>query len=115
MGSAATVAFAAVAGKALDMAGGYDAGDAVGAGQDRSYRRRDGPSHGVNRARWAGLRFTRLRRRQRGQAFLAQAGFDVNEILSALPATLALATAGELGLADACRLIASNVVSGLQA
>ena len=49
----------------------------------------------------------------RGQAFLAQAGFDANEILSALPATLALATAGELDLASAAD-IASNVLSGFQ-
>ena len=46
----------------------------------------------------------------RGQAFLAQAGFDANEILAVrLPATLALATAGELDLASAAD-IASNVL-----
>ena len=49
----------------------------------------------------------------RGQAFLAQAGFDANEILEALPATLALATAGELDLASAAD-IASNVLSGFR-
>ena len=46
-----------------------------------------------------------------GQAFLAQAGFDVNEVLSALPGTLNLATAGELSLGRAAD-IASNVLTG---
>ncbi|GAB5500990.1 MAG: hypothetical protein PsegKO_33010 [Pseudohongiellaceae bacterium] len=41
--------------------------------------------------------------------FLAQAGFDVQEIMNALPATLSLAAAGQLDLARAAD-IASNVV-----
>ena len=49
----------------------------------------------------------------RGQAFLAQAGFEAHEVLEALPATLALATAGELDLASAAD-IASNVISGFR-
>lgn len=47
----------------------------------------------------------------RGQAFLAQAGFETREVFEALPATLALATAGELDLARAAD-IASNVLGG---
>ena len=45
------------------------------------------------------------------QAFLAQAGFSANEVMSALPGTLALASAGQLDLASAAD-IASNVLSG---
>ena len=48
-----------------------------------------------------------------GQRFLAQAGFEVNEILSATPGILQLATAGELGLAEAAD-IASNVLGGMR-
>lgn len=49
------------------------------------------------------------------QAYLARAGFDVNETLAATPSILALATAGQLGLAEASD-IASNVLGqfGLQ-
>jgi len=43
--------------------------------------------------------------------FLAQAGFDTNQILSALPSTLSLAAAGSIDLATAADL-ASNVLSG---
>lgn len=46
------------------------------------------------------------------QQFLAQAGFNVDEIYSALPSTLELAAAGQLDLAKAAD-IASNVLSGL--
>ncbi len=50
------------------------------------------------------------------QRFLAQAGFDVNEIFAALPGTLKLAIAGSLDLARAAD-IASNVLTafGLEA
>ena len=112
MASAATVAFAAVAGKALDMAGGYDAAM-------RSVQAKTGATGAVleklsEQAREMGRTTVHsATEAARGQAFLAQAGFDANEILSALPATLALATAGELGLADAAD-IASNVVSGFR-
>ena len=110
LASAATVAFAAVAGKALSMAGGYDAAmrsvqaktGATGDLMDRlSEQSREMGRTTVHSATEAA----------RGQAFLAQAGFDANEVLSALPGTLALATAGELGLADAAD-IASNVLTG---
>lgn len=47
------------------------------------------------------------------QQFLAQAGFNTNEIYKALPGTLELAAAGQLDLAKAAD-IASNVLSGLQ-
>ena len=112
MASAATVAFAVVAGKALDMAGGYDAAmrsvqaktGATGAVLDKlSEQAREMGRTTVHSATEAA----------RGQAFLAQAGFDAHEILEALPATLALATAGELDLASAAD-IASNVLSGFQ-
>jgi TP901 family phage tail tape measure protein len=43
--------------------------------------------------------------------FLAMAGFDTNEILTALPATLDLAAAGQIDLATAAD-IASNVLTG---
>src|SRR5690554_48967 len=48
-----------------------------------------------------------------GQRFLAQAGFSVNEILSATPGILKLATAGGLDLARAAD-IASNVLGGMR-
>ena len=112
MAAAATVAFAAVAGKALQMAGSYDAAmrsvqaktGATGALMDRlSEQSREMGRTTVHSATEAA----------RGQAFLAQAGFDANEILEALPATLALATAGELDLASAAD-IASNVLKGFR-
>ena len=46
-----------------------------------------------------------------GMGFLAQAGFEVEEVLAAMPDTLNLAAAGQLGLAEAAD-IASNVLSG---
>ena len=110
--SAATVAFAAIAGKALTMAGGYDKAmrsvqaktGATGAFLEKlSAQSREMGRTTVHSATEAA----------RGQAFLAQAGFDANEILEALPATLALATAGELDLASAAD-IASNVLSGFR-
>lgn len=45
------------------------------------------------------------------QRFLAQAGFDVNEVLAATPGILELATAGNMGLAESADL-ASNVLGG---
>ena len=48
-----------------------------------------------------------------GMAFLAQAGFDTNQILAALPSTLNLAAAGNLELARAAD-IASNVLKGFR-
>ena len=112
LASAATVAFAAVAGRALSMASGYDAAmrsvqaktGATGETMDRlTEQSREMGRTTVHSATEAA----------RGQAFLAQAGFDANEILQALPATLALATAGELDLASAAD-IASNVLSGFR-
>ena len=110
LASAATVAFAAVAGKSLSMAGDYDAAmrsvqaktGATGAVLDKlSEQAREMGRTTVHSATEAA----------RGQAFLAQAGFDANEVLAALPGTLNLATAGELGLAEAAD-IASNVLTG---
>ncbi len=46
-----------------------------------------------------------------GMRFLGQAGFEVNEVMSALPATIDLATAGSMDLATAAD-IASNIMSG---
>jgi TP901 family phage tail tape measure protein len=46
-----------------------------------------------------------------GMTFLAQAGFQADQIMNALPATLSLAAAGSIGLAEAADL-ASNVLSG---
>ena len=46
-----------------------------------------------------------------GMGFLAQAGFDVVEVLAAMPDTLNLAAAGQIDLAAAAD-IASNVLSG---
>ena len=112
LASAAAVAFAAVAGKAIQMAGGYDAAmrsvqaktGATGADLDKlSEQAREMGRTTVHSATEAA----------RGQAFLAQAGFETHEILEALPATLALATAGELDLASAAD-IASNVLSGFR-
>ena len=48
-----------------------------------------------------------------GQRFLAQAGFEVNEIISATPGILNLAIAGNLDLASAAD-IASNVLGGMR-
>ena len=112
MAAAASVAFAAVAGKAIQMAGGYDLAmrsvqaktGATGALMDRlSEQSREMGRTTVHSATEAA----------RGQAFLAQAGFDANAMLEALPATLALATAGELDLASAAD-ITSNVLSGFR-
>ncbi|WNL39820.1 phage tail tape measure protein [Halomonas sp. PAMB 3232] len=47
------------------------------------------------------------------QRFLAQAGFDVNEVLAATPGVLNLATAGQMDLAQAAD-IASNVLGGMR-
>lgn len=47
------------------------------------------------------------------QRFLAQAGFDVNEVLSATPGLLDLAAAGQIDLARAAD-IASNVLGGMR-
>ena len=97
LASASAVAFAAVAAKALEMAGGYDVAmrsvqaktGATGALMDQlSAQSREMGRTTVHSATEAA----------RGQAFLAQAGFDANQVLSALPGTLNLATAGELGL-----------------
>jgi TP901 family phage tail tape measure protein len=46
-----------------------------------------------------------------GMAFLGMAGFETTEILKAMPAVLDLATAGQLGLAEASD-ISSNIMSG---
>ena len=46
-----------------------------------------------------------------GMGFLAQAGFDANQVIAAMPSTLSLAAAGQLALADAAD-IASNVLTG---
>lgn len=46
-----------------------------------------------------------------GMGFLAQAGFDTNEIMQAMPSTLDLAAAGQMDLAQAAD-IASNVLTG---
>lgn len=48
-----------------------------------------------------------------GMEFLARAGFDTNQILAAIPATLNLASAGNISLAQSAD-IASNVLSGFQ-
>ena len=47
------------------------------------------------------------------QRFLAQAGFEVNEVLGSTPGILQLATAGSLDLASAAD-IASNVLGGMR-
>lgn len=47
------------------------------------------------------------------QRFLAQAGFDVNQVLASSADTLRLAQAGQLGLAEAAD-IASNVLGGMR-
>ena len=112
LAASASVAFAAVAGKAIQMAGGYDLAmrsvqaktGATGELMDRlSEQSREMGRTTVHSATEAA----------RGQAFLAQAGFDANQVLEALPATLALATSGELDLASAAD-IASNVLSGFR-
>ena len=112
LASAAAVAFAAVAAKAISMAGGYDAAM-------RSVQAKTGATGAVldklsDQAREMGRTTVHsATEAARGQAFLAQAGFETHEILEALPATLALATAGELDLASAAD-IASNVLSGFR-
>lgn len=49
----------------------------------------------------------------KGMAFLGMAGFETNEIISAMPGLLDLAAAGQLELAEASD-IASNVLSGFR-
>ena len=110
LGTAATVAFAAVSAKALLMASGYDKAM-------RSVQAKTGATGEVleklsDQAREMGRTTVHsATEAARGQAFLAQAGFDANEVLSALPGTLNLATAGELELSRAAD-IASNVLTG---
>ena len=110
LASASAVAFAAVAGKAIQMAGGYDLAM-------RSVQAKTGATGELmDRLREQSREMGRTTvhsatEAARGQAFLAQAGFDANEVLAALPGTLNLATAGELGLAEAAD-IASNVLTG---
>ena len=110
LASAAAVAFAAVAGRAVTMAAGYDAAM-------RSVQAKTGASGALldklsAQAREMGRTTVHsATEAARGQAFLAQAGFDANEVLSALPGTLNLATAGELELSRAAD-IASNVLTG---
>lgn len=48
-----------------------------------------------------------------GMNFLAKAGFDANEVLTALPDTLTLAAAANLDLATSADIV-SNILSGLQ-
>ena len=110
LASAATVAFAAVAAKAVGMASGYDlAMRSVQAKTQASGELMDLLSA---QAREMGRTTVHsATEAARGQAFLAQAGFNANEVLAALPGTLNLATAGELGLAEAAD-IASNVLTG---
>lgn len=64
-----------------------------------------------NQARQLGAttRFT-AQQAAEGQVFLARAGFDAQQVLSALPATLSLASAGQLELGQAAD-IASNAVT----
>ena len=108
--SAATVAFGAVAANSLSMGGDYDAAM-------RSVQAKTGATGEVldklsDQAREMGRTTVHsATEAARGQAFLAQAGFDANEVLSALPGTLNLATAGELDLSRAAD-IASNVLTG---
>lgn len=47
----------------------------------------------------------------KGMAFLGRAGFETDEILAAIPATLDLASAGMLGLGEAADIV-SNVMQG---
>ena len=58
-------------------------------------------------------RTTRYSAKQAGdaQSFLAMAGFEVNEVMSAMPGLLDLATAGQLDLARAAD-ISSNILTG---
>ena len=112
LASAAAVAFAAVAGKSLKMAGDYDA--AMRSVQAKTGATGETLEKLSEQAREMGRTTVHsATEAARGQAFLAQAGFDANEVLEALPATLALATAGELDLASAAD-IASNVLSGFR-
>ena len=80
MASAATVAFAAVAAKAIQMAGGYDLAM-------RSVQAKTGATGAVldklsGQAREMGRTTVHsATEAARGQAFLAQAGFDANEVL----------------------------------
>ena len=110
LASAATVAFAAVAGKALSMAAGYDA--AMRSVQAKTQASAEDMKLLTAQSREMGRTTVHsATEAARGQAFLAQAGFEVHEVLAALPGTLNLATAGELGLAEAAD-IASNVLTG---
>ena len=110
LASASTVAFAGVAAKALTMAGGYD--KAIRSVQAKTGATGEQMEALSNQAREMGRTMVHSATdAAEGQAFLAQAGFDVNEVMSALPGTLNLATAGGLGLARAAD-IASNVLTG---
>lgn len=48
-----------------------------------------------------------------GMKFLAQAGFEVNDVIAAMPGMLNLASAGTIGLGDAAD-IASNILTGFK-
>ena len=110
LASAASVAFAAVAAKSLSMAGDYDA--AMRSVQAKTGATGETLEKLTAQSREMGRTTVHsATEAARGQAFLAQAGFKAHEVLAALPGTLNLATAGELGLAAAAD-IASNVLTG---
>ena len=48
-----------------------------------------------------------------GQGFLARAGFEVNEIYGAIPATLDLAAAAQLDLASSADIV-TNIMAGFK-
>ena len=52
---------------------------------------------------------SRQPRRAEAQVQLAQAGFDLNQILASTPAVLALASAGQLSMAEAAKLTANQL------
>ena len=110
LATAATVAFAAVAAKSLSMASGYD--KAMRSVQAKTQASGADMQRLTDQSREMGRTTVHsATEAARGQAFLAQAGFNAGEILKALPGTLSLATAGELDLAGAAD-IASNVLTG---
>ena len=110
LASAGTVAFAAIAAKSLSMAGDYDA--AMRSVQAKTGATGETLETLTEQSREMGRTTVHsATEAARGQAFLAQAGFDAEEVLATLPGTLNLATAGELGLAEAAD-IASNVLTG---
>jgi TP901 family phage tail tape measure protein len=109
--TAATVAIAALGVAALKIAGGFEAGmtrvKAVSQATDSEFQALRVSALELGRT----TEFS-ARQAAEGMGFLAQAGLKTNQIISAMPSVLQLATAGNLELGEAAN-ITTNIVTGM--